>query len=256
MNILCIGDVIGSGGLACLVKHLPSLKKTKGIDVVIVNGENSSDSNGITPDSANALFSAGIDVITTGNHVWRRREIYSYLDENEFIIRPANYPKTSPGKGFCVLDFGSFQLAVINLLGTVYTESLACPFETADNILAELPTKNIIVDFHAETTSEKRALAEYLDGRITALFGTHTHVQTADEQILKKGTGFITDLGMTGPSDSVLGVKTDIIIERLKNKMPGRFELADGECQINGIIFEISPKDGKTARVERVNIRD
>ena len=252
MTVLCVGDVVGQRGLDFLVRQLPVLKRQYKIDAVIVNGENSADSNGITPASAEALFNGGADVITTGNHAFRRREVYEAFDSNPFLLRPLNYPASAPGKGHCVLDFGRHQLMVVNLMGTVYMESLACPFEAMDALLENAPCKNIIVDFHAEATAEKRALCEYLDGRITALFGTHTHVQTADEQILPKGTGFITDAGMTGPAESVLGVKAPLAIAKMKDKLPVRFEVADGPLQINAVLFDIDPGTGKALSVERL----
>jgi len=255
VNVLCIGDVVGSGGVNFLKENLSMLKKLNKIDVVIVNGENSANGNGITPSAAEELLNMSADVITTGNHAFRRREVYETFDTCEFLIRPANYPKSAPGKGVCILDFGMTQLAVINLLGTVYMENMRCPFEIMDELLTDISTKNIIVDFHAEATAEKRALAEYLDGRVSALFGTHTHVQTADEQILKQGTGFITDIGMTGPADSVLGVKSSLAIEKMKTKMPVRFDFADGVHQLNGLLIEIDSKTGKSTHLNRINLQ-
>lgn len=256
MRILCIGDVVGSKGCAFVREKLPALKKAYAIDVVICNGENSADGNGVLPVSADSLFASGVDVITLGNHTFRRKEIYSYLDESSFIIRPVNYPEaTTPGVGKCVLDLGRTQLTVINLMGNVYLgDSLACPFETMDKVLKEVDTKITIVDFHAEATGEKGALAHYLDGRVSAIFGTHTHVQTADEQILPKGTGFITDVGMTGPVNSVLGIKSELIIEKLKNKLPVRFEIAQSPYKLDAVIFDIENQTGKCTTVERISV--
>lgn len=255
MNVLCIGDVTGKQGCDYLRKRLPGVKKLKNIDLCIVNGENSAAGNGITPDSADSLMSCGADVITTGNHVFRRKEIYDYLDDNaSYIIRPANYYPGNPGKGMCKCDLGYAKIAVINLSGKAFMDA-GNPFVKADELLKEAEDCRIIIcDFHAEATGEKKAMGLYLDGRISAFFGTHTHVQTADEQILPNGTGYITDLGMTGPIDSVLGVKSEIIIERLKTGMPQRFDTADGECMLNGCIFEIDEQTGKTINVERINI--
>lgn len=258
MNILAIGDVVGSVGCKYLRSRLPQLKKLKGIDLVIANGENSADGNGITPASADFLFKSGVDVITAGNHSFRRKESYDFYDECPFLIRPGNFPeKTTPGRGLCIVDMGRVQVAVINIMGTVFMESLNCPFETADRLIEQAKAENvniIIVDFHAEATGEKRALGYYLDGRASAVFGTHTHVPTADETILPNGTGYITDVGMTGTIHSVLGVKTDIIIKKFKEKLPQRFDLADGECKMDCIIFEIDEKTGKTISVERMEI--
>ena len=198
MNILAIGDVVGAGGCDFLRAHLPSFKKLNQIDVCIVNGENAAPGNGITPAAAQDLFTSGADLITTGNHVYRRREVYTYLDETEYLIRPANYRAGSPGRGYQIIDKGRVQIAVINLLGVVFLDPLENPFDCVDRLLRQEELKSCrikIVDFHAEATAEKRALGFYLDGRVSALFGTHTHVQTADEQILPQGTGYLTDLG-------------------------------------------------------------
>lgn len=257
MRVLCIGDVVGSRGCNFVREKLPQLKKFYSIDAVICNGENSADGNGILPVSADSLFASGVDVITLGNHAFRRREIYSYLDESPFIIRPANYPdSTTPGSGKCVLDMGRFRMTVVNLCGNVYSQdALDCPFKTMDRILKEADTKIVIVDFHAEATGEKLALAHYLDGRVSAIFGTHTHVQTADEQILPHGTGYITDVGMTGATNSVLGVKSEIIIEKLKDKLPVRFEISEEPYKLDGVIFDIDNTSGKCTGVERISVK-
>lgn len=258
MNILAVGDVVGSIGCEYLRSVLPSLKKLKKIDMVIVNGENSADGNGITPSSAEYIFDSGADVITTGNHSFRRREAFDYYDNTEFLLRPANFPEgTTPGRGLCIFDMGRLSVAVINIMGTAYMEPLDCPFKTVDRLLKEadrLGAKIKIIDFHAEATGEKRAMGYYVDGRASAVYGTHTHVLTADDTVLPNGTGYITDAGMTGPVNSVLGVKPEIIIEKLKTKLPQRFEIAKGDCKLNGIIFEIDEKTGKTISVERVEI--
>lgn len=250
MNILCVGDVCGSIGCETLSKHLHNIKKQYNIDLTIVNGENSADGNGITPDSADFLFSIGADVITGGNHSLRRSEVHNYLDEKPFVLRPDNLPKAETGSGYCLVDLGKYRVAVINLLGHIYLENLGAsnPFDAADALIERATGDGanfIIVDFHAEATSEKRALGIYCDGKISALFGTHTHVQTADCQILPNGTGYITDLGMTGPIQSVLGVKSDIIISRLRHIDTKKFELADGDCMINACVFSIDEKSGK-----------
>lgn len=256
MKVLCIGDVVGKVGCEFLRSKLPALKKVNGIDVVICNGENSSDGNGITPASADYIFQSGVDVITLGNHSFRRKEVYSYLDDTPYIIRPANFPEaTTPGVGFCTLDLGRVQLTVINLIGTMFMEAgLESPFDKIDKLLKNIDSRIIIVDFHAETTSEKLAMGYYLDGRVSVVFGTHTHVQTSDEHILKNGTGYITDLGMTGPLNSVLGVKKEISIEKFKTRMPVRFELEKGDCKMECVIFDIDEKSGKTTFAERLRI--
>jgi metallophosphoesterase (TIGR00282 family) len=254
MNILAIGDVVGSIGCNFLRSHLPAIKKMKAVDLVIVNGENSANGNGLTPASAQFLFDSGVDVITTGNHCFRRRESYDLYDSCETLLRPANFPSSVPGHGFCVVDMGRIQVGVINLMGVVYLESMDSPFDCVDRILAQGMPKITLVDFHAEATGEKRALGYYLDGRVSAVFGTHTHVQTADECILPKGTGYITDLGMTGPIHSVLGVKPEIIIQKMRTKMPARFDIAEGDCRIDGVIFTIDESTGKAIEVERLTI--
>lgn len=256
MKIFAIGDVVGSGGCRFLREHLPSFKKIKGIDLVIANGENAADGNGLTPSAADYLFSSGVDVVTTGNHAFRRKESYDAYEKEPYLLRPANFPPGAPGKGYCVVDKGRVQVGIVNLMGTVYLESLDCPFRTADQILAQIPeAKIILVDFHAEATAEKRAMGFYLDGRISALFGTHTHVQTADETILPNGTGYITDVGMTGPVLSVLGVKPEIAIYKMKSKLPIRFENATDPYMINGILFHVDESTGRTRQVERINLQ-
>lgn len=256
MRILCIGDVVGSKGCAFVREKLPSMKKYYNADVVICNGENSADGNGVLPTSADSLFASGVDVITLGNHTFRRKEIFSYLEDSQFIIRPINFPEsTTPGVGKCVLDLGRAQITVINLMGNVYMgDSFACPFETMDKVLKDVDTKITVVDFHAEATGEKGALAHYLDGRISAIFGTHTHVQTADEQILPNGTGYITDVGMTGPVNSVLGIKSELIIEKLKTKLPVRFEVAQNPYKLDAVLFDIDNSSGKCLSVERISV--
>ncbi len=258
MIILAIGDVIGKIGCNFLRERLPQLKKLKGIDLVIANGENSSDGNGITPASAEFLFTSGVNVITTGNHAFRRKESYEYYDECEYLVRPANFPSGStPGRGMTIVDMGKTQVAVINLMGTAYLEALDCPFKEADRLIEQAKKENakiIIVDFHAEATGEKRAMGYYLDGRVSAMFGTHTHVQTVDATILPNGTGYITDAGMTGPIHSVLGVKTDIIIKKFKEKLPQRFDIATGDCKMNCVLMEIDDKTGQTLNIEALEI--
>lgn len=254
VTVLAIGDVVGKEGCAFLRSHLPSLRKTYGVDAVVANGENSAVGNGVLPSSAEDLFASGVDVITTGNHVYKRREIYPYLDEQPFILRPVNYPEGGYGKGVCVYDGGSFRIAVVNLQGTVYMESLSCPFKTMDQILSELDTPLVLVDFHAEATSEKNALGYYLDGRVSAVWGTHTHVPTADERVLPGGTGYITDLGMTGPVQSVLGVKPENVLRRFLTNLPTRFEIAQTACKLDGILLHLDKTSGKCIDISRICI--
>ncbi len=259
MRLLAIGDICSSAGCDYLHKKLPLFKKEKNIDVVIANGENSADQNGITPDSADYIFACGVDVITGGNHSLRNDCVNNYLDKNPFVLRPHNLPEAGFGKGYCLVDFGRFSMAVINLSGTIYLERVGAsnPFVAVDELLERAKTdgaKAVIVDFHAEATSEKRAMGIYLNGKVSAVYGTHTHVQTADEQILSLGTGYITDLGMTGTVDSVLGVKSEIIINRLKSNDMSKFVFAEGDCMLCGCIFDIDLKSGKTVAVERIKI--
>ena len=255
MRIFMIGDVVGAPGCAFVRRHLPALKKIKGIDLCIANGENSAVGNGILPVSAQHLFDSGVDFITTGNHAFNRREMYPYFDERRDVIRPANYPDENPGTGFGVVDLGRTQVAVLNLSGNSFlADNLENVFFCADRMLKQLKDYRIIVvDLHAESTGEKRALAFYLDGKVSVVAGTHTHVQTADAQILPAGTGYITDLGMTGPKQSVLGVRHDVIIGKMRTGIPARFDVPNtDDCILNGCIFDVDDKTGKTVSVERV----
>ena len=255
MNILAIGDVVGSIGCKFLRAHLPNLKKIKNIDLVIANGENSADGNGITPASADYLFSSGVDVITTGNHTFRRKESYPLFDSCETLLRPANFPSTAPGRGVCIYDMGRIQIGVINLLGEVYMDPIDSPFQIMDRLLETSLPKITLVDFHGEATGEKRSFGYAFDGKVSAVFGTHTHVQTADASILPLGTGYISDLGMTGPIDSVLGVKKELVIEKMRSRMPVRFDLATGPCQMDCALFTIEERTGKTVSVEAIQIK-
>lgn len=257
LKIIAIGDVVGDNGCEFLMRHLPSVKKLYGAELCIINGENSAQGNGITPHSAERLFACGADVITTGNHVYRRREFYDYLDEDNAVVRPANFPSSCPGRGMYIADMGRLRVAVINLMGTVYMEPLKNPFECAEELVKKAESegcKIIILDFHAEATAEKRAMGFFLDGRVSAVFGTHTHVPTADEQILPGGTAYITDLGMTGPKQSVLGVTPNLAIEKMRTNMPVRFENPDGECVMQGCVFEIDEKSGRAVSVRRIAV--
>jgi metallophosphoesterase (TIGR00282 family) len=256
MRLLFLGDVVGQGGCEFLMKKLPDYKRKNNIDVCIANGENSAQGNGVTPKSCDMVFSSGVDFITLGNHTYKRPEIMEYLDKNVPVIRPYNFPKGAPGKGVGIIDKGRFRVAVINMQGTVYSDPLGNPFWEIDKALEETDgCKTIIVDFHAEATAEKRAMGFYLDGKVTALVGTHTHVQTADEQILPNGTAYITDLGMCGPVQSVLGIEPELTIRKFKSNLPVRFENAKGEYSLDGCLIDIDEKTGKANSIERVNIR-
>ena len=258
MRILCIGDVCGTIGCEALRKVLPDFKRKNNIDVVIVNAENSADGNGLSVASAESIFASGASCLTGGNHTLRIKNAHEFIDKNEFVLRPANFLKCNIGKGISYIDLGRSIVAVINLIGTVYLQEALSPFLVADELIAEAKTKGaniIIVDFHAEATAEKKALGYYLDGRVSAIFGTHTHIKTADLQILPKGTGYITDLGMIGPFDSVLGVKPELSLARIKDGLPVKFQLAEGECIINGCIFNINDSNGLCESVETVDWR-
>lgn len=253
MKLLFLGDIVGSRGCKFVSSKINELKKNEGIDIIIANGENSADGNGITPASAKMLSFA--DVITTGNHVFKRKEIFPVLNSRTNIIRPVNFPEGAPGAGTYLLDCGRARILVVNLMGTIYMEALDNPFFAMDRILEQADTPNIIVDFHAEATSEKRAMGFYLDGKVTAVIGTHTHVQTADETVLKGGTGYITDAGMCGAEDSVLGVKSEIIINKLKSKIPAKFAESDNPQIMCGVIVDFDEKIGKCAYIKRLQIR-
>lgn len=255
MKLLFIGDVVGSAGVTFLEKNIYNIRKEYLIDVTVINGENSAVGNGITPDSYSALVRLGADVVTTGNHCFRRREVVSFYDEKETLLRPANYPDGVAGRGYTVLDLGRTSIAVINLMGTVYMDGLDNPFTVIDNILSKISAKNIIVDLHAEATAEKKALGFYLDGKVTAVLGTHTHVQTADETILPNGTAYITDVGMTGPELSVLGVQTELAVEKLRTHCPVTFKESASPCFINGVIVDFDEHSGRARSIERLIIR-
>lgn len=254
MKVLFIGDVVGRQGCDALTAELRSIKHECGAELVIVNGENSADGNGIDPRSAQMIFDAGADVVTTGNHVFRKKSIDEELERNDRLLRPANYGEEVFGRGMTEIDFGSFRAAVINLLGTTYLQPIENPFRYADKLLKQTDAKVVIVDFHAEATSEKRAMGYYLAGRVSAVLGTHTHVQTADEQIID-GTGYITDAGMTGPADSILGVEKELIIEKFLTYYPKKHVFAEGDVDINGVVLDIDTKSGKCTEIRRIRKR-
>ncbi len=254
MRILAIGDIVGFATIEYLRKNLWGLRKEKQIDFVVANGENVCDIHGIGEEEAKELLSLGVDLITSGNHVWSRKSIGVFLDNTKEMIRPCNYPAGTFGSGYTILNINGFRLLCINAMGCVYMEPLASPFEAVDHILArEKGNYDIsLLDFHAEATSEKLAMGYYFDGRIDIIFGTHTHIQTADERILPKGTGYITDLGMTGPSDGILGTEKSCVIQRFLTKMPQKFLMAEGEIVGNGAIFEYDTNQNKVISVTRI----
>jgi metallophosphoesterase (TIGR00282 family) len=259
IRVLFIGDVVGEPGQEVIARHLPELRKKHAIDMTILNGENSSNQGrGITPKIAQAFYKNGVDVITTGNHIWFRREIYPYLDEQPNLLRPANFPSGAPGRGVTTVTIKGHTVAVINLQGRVFMrEHVDCPLKAADSILTYLrdKTKIIFVDYHAEATSEKVGLAFYLAGRISGLVGTHTHVQTADERIIPGGTGYITDLGMVGSLNSMLGMQKDAILQNFLTQIPVKFTVdLNPPYVLSGVIMEVDTNTGQTIKIDRVRL--
>lgn len=254
INVLFIGDIVGSNGCDFAEKTVGRLRAQKKLDLVIANGENSADGNGITKASMEHIFRFA-DVITTGNHCFRRKEFTEYYDIRENLLRPANYPDGVVGKGVVTVDMGRYSFAVINLMGTAFMEALNNPYECIDRLLGDIDTKNILVDFHAEATSEKKAMGFYLSGKVSAVMGTHTHVQTADEAILDGHTAYITDAGMCGAELSVLGVKKELAIEKQRTKCPVRFAESEEAPFFNGVLMQIDEKCGKACGIERLIIR-
>jgi len=257
MNILFIGDIFSSVGRHIVADHLVDIKETQHIDLAIANAENAAGGFGITPTVAEELFGMGLDVLTSGNHIWDKKEIYDYLARRPALLRPANYPAPAPGGGVIVVKArNGADCAVINLQGRTYMPSTDCPFRKADEILAGLAdTKVRFVDFHAEVTSEKMAMGWYLDGRVSAIVGTHTHIPTADTRILPGGTAYQTDVGMTGPYDSVIGVRRDVILERFLTAMPVRMEPAKGSVELHSVIVEVDETSGKAVQIRRHTLR-
>ena len=254
MKILAIGDIVGSSAIDYLSKNLSKFVRENRIDFVIANGENVSEIKGISKNDAESLFNIGIDFITLGNHAFGKKDIYAYLDNNEHkIIRPCNFPSKAPGGGYSIVNIDGYKVLIINALGTMYMTPLNSPFEIIDRILEREKESYdfAILDFHAEATSEKLAIAHYFDGRIAIIFGTHTHVQTADEQILPKGSAYITDIGMTGPINSILGTKIEAIIDKFTLQTPQYFTVAEGEIEVNGVIFDINPDSKKINSIAR-----
>ena len=258
MNILFIGDIFGKAGRKIVADHVADLARTRAADLVIANGENAAAGFGITPRLVEELLSLGIDVLTSGNHIWDKKEILEYFPQEPRLLRPANYPG-GPGRGiYTGRTKAGVEYAVLNLQGRVFMASTDCPFRTADRELEQLPAscKIRFVDMHAEATSEKQAMGWYLDGRATAVVGTHTHVATADERVLPKGTAYITDVGMTGPYDSVIGVTKEKILERFLTQMPARFDAAEKDVWLAAVLIQADPETGRAAGIERIRLRD
>lgn len=254
LRVLFIGDIVGRPGRKAIRSGLREMIGGTEADLVVANGENAAGGFGITREVTQELLNAGVDVITMGNHTWDNRDIYNVLENEPRVIRPANYPKGTPGEAFYLAETEKGVLVgVTNLLGQVFMEPTRCPFETADEVIQSLKKRTdiILVDIHAEATSEKIALGWYLDGRVTAVIGTHTHIATADERILPKGTGYITDVGMTGPLNSVLGIDSEIVITKFRTKRPIRFEVAEGPVMLNSVLLDID-EFGKTTAIRRI----
>ncbi len=255
MKILFIGDIVGNPGREAVKKLVPELSQEYGLDFVIANAENAAGGSGITPRVAKELFDAGVDVLTSGDHVWKKRDILEIIDNDNRVLRPANFPSGAPGKGWGVFHAkNGTKIGVVNIQGRVFMEPLECPFKTSLKAQEDISreTKIIIVDIHAEATSEKVALGWYLDGLVSAVLGTHTHVQTADERVLPKGCAYLTDVGMTGPLDSVIGRRVEDVLERFLTAIPTRFEVADANIQLQGAILDIDEGTGKARSVVRI----
>jgi metallophosphoesterase (TIGR00282 family) len=255
MKILAIGDIVGGIAIDYLEKNLSRFVNENKVDFVIANAENASEIKGLSRRDAEALYNVGVDFITLGNHAFGKRDIYSFLDENEHrIIRPANFPASAPGSGYTIINIDGYKVLIMNILGTMFMNPINSPFEAVD-VALEREKGNFdfaILDIHAEATSEKLAIARYFDGRIAIMFGTHTHVQTADECILPMGSAYITDLGMAGPENSILGTKVETIIDRFIMQTPQYFTVADGGVKVHGAIFDIDPSNSKIKSVKRV----
>lgn len=253
MNILFIGDVVGRPGRNYLCNNLDRLVYEHNIDFTIINGENSAGGVGITKKTYDELIRMGADMITLGNHSWAKKEIFDFIEVSDKLVRPANYPGGTPGMGFRIADKAGKSIAVVNLCGRVFMDCLECPFKTIDEILVEIKGKAdiIIVDFHGEATSEKLAMGWYLDGKVHAVLGTHTHVQTSDERVLPGGTAYITDTGMTGPRDSILGVEKEIVIRKFITGMPARFEVASGEVLLGAVVIQLD-NNNKVTDIKRI----
>jgi 2',3'-cyclic-nucleotide 2'-phosphodiesterase len=254
LNVLCIGDIFGEPGRKALAHFLPRLRAELEVDLVVANVENAAAGFGVTPALARGFLGGGIDVMTSGNHIWDRKEIIEYIVKENLLLRPANYPSGTPGVGSVVVKAGAHRVGVLNLQGRVFMNPIDCPFATADAELARLraETSIIVVDMHGEATSEKQAMGWYLDGRVSAVVGSHSHVQTADERLLPGGTAFLTDLGITGPFDSVIGVDKELAIQRFRTGMPNRFEPAKGRVRVQGAVVRIDPESGRAIGIERV----
>src|SRR5881628_3118582 len=256
MKVLMVGDIFGESGRAALARLLPRLREEHAIDFCVVNCENAAGGFGVTAPMAKQMLEQGADVLTSGNHIWDKKEIIEFITRDNLLLRPANFPAGTPGVGHVTIKAGPHRVAVLNLMGRVFMSPIDCPFRKADEILPELrrETPIILVDMHCEATSESLAMGWYLDGRVSAVVGTHRHVQTADERVLPGGTAYITDLGLTGPTDSVIGVEPAIALQRFLTQMPNRFEPAKGPVALHGAVNRIDPETGRGLSIERVRV--
>jgi len=258
MKILFIGDIVGKPGRRAVKELLPSLIGHRGIDLVIANCENAASGFGVTREIVEELYEAHIDILTSGNHIWDKKEVLEFIEDYETLLRPANYPSPVPGKGSVLMPTPAGDyVGVLNLAGRIFMQPLDCPFVAAKKEIARLKAKTnvIIVDIHAEATSEKKALGWYLDGDVSAVLGTHTHVQTADDEILPGGTAYISDVGMTGPFDSVIGIRKDTIIEKFLTQMPYKFDVAKGDIRLQGVLMDIDAQSGRALAIERISVK-
>lgn len=258
MRILFIGDVVGAPGRNMIKEYTMRLKQKYKPTITIINGENAASGKGITEKIYKGFLDAGAQVVTLGNHAWDNRDIFEFIEDAKALVRPANFPEGTPGKGYTFVKVNDIEIAVINAMGRTFLPAIDCPFRKMDEILeiVKKRTPYIFVDFHAEATSEKQAMGWYLDGHVTAVVGTHTHVQTADERILPKGTAYLTDVGMTGPYDGILGVEKEPVLKKFLTTLPVRFEVAEGREQLNGVVIDFDPKTGLAKSIKRIQIND
>ncbi len=256
MRILFIGDVVGRGGRDTVVSLLPKLKKKYQPTFTVVNGENAAAGRGITAKITKDFFEAGAHAITMGNHTWDNKEIFEFIDHENKLVRPANFPEGTPGQGFTIIRSNQVELAVVNLMGRTFLPATDCPFRKAEEIVNKLKQRTpfIFVDFHAEATSEKQAMGWFLDGKVSAVVGTHTHVQTGDGRILPQGTAYLTDVGMVGPYDSILGMETEAVLKKFLTQLPVRFEVASGRNQLNAVVIDLNSTTGKAVKIQTVRI--
>ena len=257
MRLMMIGDVVGSPGRRILAREVPRLRKELGVDAVVVNAENAAAGSGLTAALADEILKAGADAITLGDHTWGQKEFAGQIGALERVVRPANFASECPGRGWCLVTMPTWRFAVVNVEGRVFMNPVDCPFKAMDRVLAEIPKDvPVFVDFHAEATSEKITLAHYLDGRVTAFVGTHTHVQTSDALVLPKGTAYLTDLGMTGPYVSSIGRDLKPVTKKFITGLPSRFEVAEGPCVLEGAVIDFDPTSRKAASIETVRVRE